>query len=176
MDLSVLAKQLEPVAVCARCKKGNLQLKRGKTEWDLLCPCFSSVPTSKSWNAPPPVLHRVKMQLPSRYCGQDSRTGHSFYIDERLGEHGGVYEINRRMVLGAREIGCGHAALQVSLVVLYGFCVVYFPCMHVVQKLAALVGMQGGLANESFASNQKAGGPGGSCYCRCEGADGQRSS
>ena len=41
------------------------------------------------------------------------RTGGLTYSSARIGSDTGPFEVNRRVVLAAREIGCGHASMEV---------------------------------------------------------------
>ena len=35
------------------------------------------------------------------------------YFSEKIGSDSGPFEVNQRVVLAEREIGCGHAAMEV---------------------------------------------------------------
>ena len=59
------------------------------------------------------------------------RTGFEFYSSKRISLSSGSFEVNRRMVLAAREMGCGHAALDVSLCKLHVCNLLYTKIMHV---------------------------------------------
>ena len=69
---------------------------------------------------------RLCVLLSSR-CDVNVRTGVAFHSSKRIGRGGNSpFEVNRRMVLAAREIGCGQKALQVSVVTCALVHVVYF--------------------------------------------------
>ena len=79
------------------------------------------------------------------------RTSSEFFTSERLSVgYSTPLEVNRRIVLAAREMGCGRAALEVSccIAVLFdaGFWK-YFFHMYI-QKLTAVVGLVGELSTD----------------------------
>jgi hypothetical protein len=99
--------------VCHKCRKGSLRLKIHEKRMG-----FAS---------------KLLLECSNSYCTHGGvRTDSEGPTSRKLsaGEKG-PFEINRRMVLVAREIGVGHAALQ---------------------KLVAMIGLAGGLSTESFTS------------------------
>jgi hypothetical protein len=87
---------LETAAVCAKCKKASLRLKLNERRMGFVA--------------------GLVMECSNVFCGDGlARTGNEFFTSKRLGANlKAPFEVNRRTVLMGREIGCGHASLEVS--------------------------------------------------------------